>query len=161
VTGCCGDDYVAMCLRKTVRQTYQAATGLARLHGDGFLDRHVIVHWSRCHSNPQGPASGFDPTVEKCVGRGIRVEYGSDPRQARRDLLEQLQPFSQQGGVEGAEPRCRRAARGSEQSPARRDRPRIQKRSVLCPSVAAAPLPRVAAARSTSGDNPTSSAHRS
>jgi hypothetical protein len=106
MTGCCGDDYVAMCLVKLSGRTISPPpTGLVRLCGDGFVDRRVVMHWSWCHSHPQGRGGGFDPAVKKCVGRGIRVEHSNDPRQARRDLLEQLQPFSQQGCFKGAEPR--------------------------------------------------------
>jgi hypothetical protein len=37
--------------------------------------------------------------------RGVRVEDDGDARDTRRDLLEQLQPFSHQSWVIGAEPR--------------------------------------------------------
>src|SRR5438874_8316140 len=36
--------------------------------------------------------------------RGVRVEDDADPREMRCDLLEQLQPFSHQCWVSGAEP---------------------------------------------------------
>ena len=106
MTGRCGDDHIAMCSVKTVRQTDQAASRLARLGGDGFLDRRVVVHRSKRHRHPEGRGGGLDRAVEQWgVRRGVRVEDDGDPRDTRRDLLEQLEPFSHQRRVVGAEPR--------------------------------------------------------
>lgn len=58
VTVCCGDHYVTMYLGKTVREYGQAATRLVRLRGDGFLDRRVLVHWSRVTVIPKDVPGG-------------------------------------------------------------------------------------------------------
>ena len=95
-----------MCNGKRVRQNDQAAARLARLSGDGFLDPRVVVHRSKRHRDPERQGGGFDLAVEQWgERRGVRVEDDGDPRDTRRDLFEQLQPFSHQRRVIGAEPR--------------------------------------------------------
>ena len=105
MTGSCGDDHIAMCSVKSVRQNDQTAARLARLGGDGFFNRRVVVHRSKRHCHPEGRGGGLDRAVEQWgVRRGVRVEDDGDPRDTWRDLLEQLEPFSHHRRVNGAEP---------------------------------------------------------
>src|SRR5215831_8505341 len=89
---------------KTVRQNDQAASWLACLRGDGCLYRRVVVNGSKRHRHPQGPGD-LDLAVERGGESGVRVEDDGDPRDARRGLPEQLEPFSYDRRVVGAEPR--------------------------------------------------------
>src|SRR6266851_10225824 len=94
-----------MCKGKTLRQIDQAASRLARLNGDGFLDRRVVTHRSKRHRHSEGRRGGLDRTVVQWgERRGVRVEDDRDPRDTRRGLLEQLEPFPRQLRVVGAEP---------------------------------------------------------
>src|SRR6516162_2210682 len=104
MTGCGGDDYIAMGDVKTVRQSDQAASRLARLGGDRFLDRRVVVDRSQRRCHPQGPG-GRDHGIERKgeTQEHVRVKDDGDPRDVWRDLFEQLEPFSDQWRVEGAE----------------------------------------------------------
>src|SRR6516164_8049431 len=87
---------------KTVRQTDQAASGLARLGADGVLDRRIVMHRSKRHRYLEGRGGGLDRTVEQwSVRRGVRVEDDGDPRDTRGDLLEQLKPFPHHRRVKG------------------------------------------------------------
>src|SRR5215831_15122818 len=89
---------------KTVRQNDQATSWLARLCGDSCLDRRVVVNGSKRHGHPQGPGD-LDLAVERGGESGVRVEDDGDPRDARRGLPEQLEPFSYDRCIVGAEPR--------------------------------------------------------
>src|SRR6266446_830512 len=93
-----------MCSVKTVRQTDQAASWLARVGCYGFLDPRVVVHRSQRRRHPDGRGDGLDRALEQWRG-GVRVEDDGDPRNAWRDLLEQLEPFSHDRRVVGTEPR--------------------------------------------------------
>src|SRR6266851_321057 len=72
VTGCGGDDHIAMSFVKTVWQTDQATSWLARLGGDGFLDRRVVVHRSERHRHPERRGGGLDRAVWQCGKSGVR-----------------------------------------------------------------------------------------
>ena len=92
------------CVTETLRQIDYASAWLPRLDGDGFLDPRIVVHRSNGDRHPEGRGSSFDRTVvQRGERRGIGVEDDGDP--GGRDLLEQLEPFSHQLRVVGAESR--------------------------------------------------------
>src|SRR6516225_8746366 len=85
-----------MCKRKTLRQHDQATPRLARLGGYSFLDRRIIVDPSKRNRHPERWGGGQDRAVEQwSERRRVGVEDDGDPRDAWRDFLEQLQPFSE------------------------------------------------------------------
>src|SRR6516165_4890414 len=87
-----------MCERKTLRQHDQAIPRLARLGGYSFLDRRIIMDPSKRNRHPERWGGGQDRAVEQwSERRRVGVEDDGDPLDTRRDLVEQLEPFSQVG----------------------------------------------------------------
>src|SRR6266481_1150866 len=96
---------MAMRIGKRLGQTYQTASLLVRLGGDGFFDPSIVVHRGKRHGDPEGWCGLLDRAVVQWGDRqGVRVENHGDPRDIRRDLLEQLQPFCVERRVGRAEP---------------------------------------------------------
>src|SRR6266481_7782039 len=93
-----------MCDGKTTRHFDQTATRLARLGGNGCLYPSVVMYLSERHGHPEGRSGCRDGGVEHCGGRCVRVKDDGDPRDPRRNLLEQLQPFRIQRRIRRAEP---------------------------------------------------------
>src|SRR5438874_2349978 len=90
-----------------VWQSDQAASRLARLSSDGIFDRRVIAHRSKRDRYPKRRGGGLYRATEQgdiWPGGGVRVEDDGNPRDSRRDLLEQLQPFFENRRIVGAEP---------------------------------------------------------
>ena len=74
---------------KHVRQSHQAASWLARLGSDGFLDPRIVVNRSEGRGYPEGRGSGLDCAVDVWgLGHGVRVEDDGNAGQVRRDFLE-------------------------------------------------------------------------
>ena len=87
------DDQIAMNDRRRARRHDQAAIRGARECRDGALDLAGVAHVDRAHLHPERRRHGLD-----CGELADPGGYGGIPkdrrsRHARRDLLEQLQPF--------------------------------------------------------------------
>src|SRR3974377_372478 len=78
---------------------------LARLYGEVVLDRVVVVHRGERNRDPKRWGSIFDRAFEKFgVRLSVRVEDNGYPRDAGRDVLQQLEPFPDDRGTDAAEP---------------------------------------------------------
>src|SRR6516165_12223291 len=67
-------------------------------------DFRFVVHRSELHQHPEGRGT-LDLAVQRWGESGVRVEDGGDPRDPGRGLFEQLEPFSDNRRVPGAETR--------------------------------------------------------
>ena len=88
------DDQIAMNVRQRARRHDQAAIRAARECRDGALDLAGVAHVDRASTPPRsdGATDWIAPNWPIPDGDG-RIPNDRRSRHARRDLLEQLQPF--------------------------------------------------------------------
>ena len=94
------DDQIAMRARQRARRHDQAAIRGAREGRDGALDLAGVAHIDRAHLHAERRRHGLDDGELADPGGCGRVPKDRRARHARRDLLEQLQPFSRQAVFE-------------------------------------------------------------
>ena len=78
-----GGNRIGMRNAEAIRQTYNAASRLVRLRGDGFLNHRGVMNGSKLHSDPEGRSGGLDCAVEQCGEGSVRVEDDGDPGDTR------------------------------------------------------------------------------
>src|SRR6516164_8675014 len=90
---------------KAVGQTNHTAPRFMSRYGKGFLYLGLVVHRSKRNRHPERRGSIFDRAVEKFgVRLSVRVEDNGYPRDTGRDVLQQLEPFTDDRGTDAAKP---------------------------------------------------------
>src|SRR5262249_38456846 len=79
---------------QSVRGDKNATILLASERGQPPLDLFCIMHIERHELDLERRGEGFGRFEEYNMGRGLRMPHEPDTLDMRRDLLEQLQPFS-------------------------------------------------------------------
>ena len=90
--------------RRAARRHDQAAIRGAREGRDGALDLAGIAHVDRAHLHAERRRHGLDSRRTGRSRRRCRIAKDRRARHARRDLLEQLQPFAAQAVFERMKP---------------------------------------------------------
>ena len=98
------DDQIAMKLRQRARRHDQAAIRSAREGRDGALDLARVAHVDRSYLHPERRRHGLDYAKLANSGGCGGIPKNRHSRHARRDLLEQLQPFPADAVFEIHEP---------------------------------------------------------
>src|SRR5262249_19899413 len=88
-----GDDHLTMGTSETVRQSDQASGLLTTCHGDGTAEFDLVANGRNDQLEFRGRTDGFHCGQKHSrKWRRIRVEYGRNRFEARRDFAQQLHP---------------------------------------------------------------------